>query len=311
MNEKSYYTALSQSPVVLRRQLLNVARAEFLGKGQAEAKAEFQNTLRRTMALADVLGRQHILKKVREHRKSTFRALDYNYTVIVDAKFGIKDIFSKLTGGVFEEAFEALLGREPIIARSREELNRAYGLGTKFAVAKLPDNLGAQAALNITTRLWEKVAEMGIQGRSPVQARQVLAEIADFSESYAETIYRTNLASAYTAGRFKQMQDPDVQAVAPAFEFNAVGDADTRKNHGAADGAIAAVGDSLWDKVAPPLGYNCRCDLRVVDRFEMEERGLLDAKGEVKRYLPPSFRNAHPDKGFNVSRPDRRIYAAS
>ena len=308
MNDKSYYAALAQSPVVLRRQLLNVARAEFLGKGQAAAKQEFQHTLRRTMALADVLGRKHILDKVQQNKRSNFREMNHDYDTIVCARFGLKDVLSKFTGA-FEEAFEALMAREPILARSREEINKAYGLGTKFAVAKLPDKLGADAARNITVRLWEKTAELGIQGRSPTDARQVLSEIGNFSESYAETIYRTNLASAYTAGRFKQMQDPDVRAVAPAFEFNAVGDADTRKNHGAADGAIAGVGDALWDKVSPPLGYNCRCDLRVVDRFDMEERGLLDAKGNPKRYIPASFRNAHPDKGFVIQRPDRRIYA--
>jgi SPP1 gp7 family putative phage head morphogenesis protein len=305
-NDKSFYAALSHSPVMLRRLMVDMARAAFNGKGELEAKKRFASALARTMALADVLGRKRALEESRT-KSQQFRAIHADYDGIVVARFGVKDAMENPSNDAFEEAFFTLLDREPIIARSREEIEKAYGLGQKFAVAKLPEELSERAAKQVTIRLWEKVAELGIQGRSPADAKRVLADIGDFSESYAETIYRTNLAGAYTAGRFKQMQDPDVAAVAPALEYTAVGDHSTRKNHKAADGLIAGTKDAVWDRVSPPMGYNCRCDLRIVDKFELKDRGLLKA-GEVRMYTPSTFKDAHPDKGFTVTRPDRRVY---
>lgn len=309
MSDKSYYAALSHSPVILKERLLNVARAEFLGRGQEEARKQFADVLRRTMALADVLGRKRILD-------ATFKAkgeakFSAAYDSIVTARFGVWDTLKKATSHAFESAFEILLGREPVLAKSREEINKAYGLGQKFAVRKLPDQLSDKAAQRVTVRLWEKVNELGVKGRNPDQARRVLADLGNFTESYAETVYRTNLASAYTAGRFKMMQDEDVRAVTPAFEYSAVGDASTRKHHEAADGLIAGATDAVWDRISPPMGFNCRCDLRVVTIFELRDRKLVGAHGQVRPFYPATFRNAHPDKGFAISRPDRRIYASS
>lgn len=309
-NDKRYYNALAHSPVLLKRLMVGMAEAAFLGTGGVEAQAKFTRALSRTMALADVLGRKKVLEDSRK-RGPKFRALDTNYDMMVAARFGGYGTLSDPTDDSFEEAFFTLIEREPIIAKSQEEIQKAYGLGQKFAVTGLPARLGKKAAQEITVKLWEKVAELGMEGRSPVQAKRVLAEIGNFAESYAETIYRTNLAGAYTAGRFRQMQDPDVRAVAPAFEYMAIGDHSTRKNHAAADGLLADVSDGVWDRVSPPMGYNCRCDLRIVDRFELEDRGLLLKSGHVKLHTPATFKEAHPDKGFVVSRPDRRIYAAS
>lgn len=310
-NDRQYYKALAQSPVLLKRLMLRVAEDAFLGKSRTQAVDNFTGALSRTMALADVLGRKRIVDATKKRAKQRFRAIDRDYDMMVDARFGGYDALENPTEGEFDEAFEALMSREPIIAKSKEEISAAYGLGQKFALTGLPRRLSLKAAQEVTVKLWEKVAELGMEGRSPVQAKRVLAEIGNFAESYAETIYRTNLAGAYTAGRFKQMQDPDVRAVAPAFEYMAIGDHSTRKNHAAADGLLGDVTDSVWDRISPPMGYNCRCDLRIVDRFELEDRGLLLKSGHSRLYTPPTFKEAHPDKGFTVSRPDRRIYAAS
>lgn len=310
-SDKSYYAALAHSPVMLKRFMIDMAEAAFHGYGEIQAQYRFAQALARTMALADALGRKRVVSDAFKgaRRGGSFRLCHEGYDSLVAVRFGVKDALESPSSAAFEEAFFTLLEREPIVAKSREEIQKAYGVGSKFAVGDLPKRLSAEAAKNVTVRLWEKVAELGIEGRQPSDAKKVLADIGDFAESYAETIYRTNLAGAYTAGRFKQMADPDVQAVAPAFEYTAVGDHSTRKNHAAADGAIADVKDSLWDKISPPMGYNCRCDLRIVDRFELKERGLLLPNGRAKTWTPSTFKDAHPDKGFTVTRPDRRIYA--
>lgn len=307
-HDKRFYAALSHSPVLLKRLMLGIAEAEFSGRSTEAATKRFATALGRTMALADALGRKRVVDAA-EARGEKFKAVHLGYDSVVIARFGGYGSLSDPSEESFEEAFESLLEREPIVAKNKAEIQRAYGIGRSFAVsAALPGKLAAKAARELTVRLWEKVAELGIEGRTAVEAKRVLADIGGFAESYAETIYRTNLSGAYTAGRFKQMEDPDILAVTPAFEYTAVGDHSTRKNHAAADGLLADVRDGVWDKVSPPMGYNCRCDLRVVDRFELEERGLLTKDGKAKKFTPSTFGAAKPDKGFTVTRPDRRMY---
>ena len=132
--------------------------------------------------------------------------------------------------------------------------------------------------------------------------------MGDFTRAYSETVYRTNLTSAFAAGRFKQVESEEVRRVTPAFEFDAIDDAAVRPNHAAADGLIAAVNDPVWSRISPPLGHNCRCGLRLVDRFELKRRGLLRGFS-VTPYFPPNFREAKPDDGFTKGgRPDGQIY---
>lgn len=139
-------------------------------------------------------------------------------------------------------------------------------------------------------------------------ATETIQEISGWSRAYADTVYRTNLTTAYAAGQWQEALDPDVLEFAPAFQYDATGDKDTRPNHQAMEGLLAGKTDSIWNTFAIPNGFNCRCALREVDRFELEERGLLLANGQVKRVIPPTFGAAHPDPGFDKGRPDQRIY---
>lgn len=316
MNDEGYYAALSHSPTLLAKLLQGMARAAFLGSGIHQAKSAFAAALARTMALADALGRKRIIDgavkaggPISAAPRAEAEAFHAGYDSMIMARFasGYGDL-PHPDSESFEEAFSNLAAREPMIARNREEIEKAYGVGAGFAVSGLSSKLTEEAWRNVTEKLWAKTIELGVSGRTANDARKVLPEVADISHHYAETIYRTNLAGAYTAGRFKQLEDPDIRAVVPAFEYSAVMDVNTRKNHAAGDGLIADASDPIWDKHSPPQGFNCRCDMRLVDRFELEERGLLLPNGHAKRWTPPSFGAAHPDPGFTVTRPDRRAY---
>jgi SPP1 gp7 family putative phage head morphogenesis protein len=139
------------------------------------------------------------------------------------------------------------------------------------------------------------------------QGSEIVQRLGDWSRAYADTVYRTNLTSAYTAGRFRQQEG--VSDVIGAFGFRSRRDDSTRPNHRAAEGLIAPPHDIIWERLSPPLGYNCRCSLRLVSRFELERLGLL-RDGRVMRFEPATLAQAGPDKGFLSVRPDRRIYAA-
>lgn len=162
--------------------------------------------------------------------------------------------------------------------------------------------LAEDAAGNIENRVRQSFAD----GRDTALA--VLEDVNDWTVAYADTVYRTNVASAYAAGEWQQSLTPDMIEINPAKMYAAVGDSDTRPNHDAANGLIAGVTDAIWDVFAPPMGFRCRCTAIGVDRFELEDRKLLNPDGSVIRVTPPGFENAFPDPGFGTGRPDRRVY---
>lgn len=252
-----------------------------------------------TMQLADALGRKRLLMeadaKAKRAQPPMFRSLaPINYFARTPVVPGVP----------FKEAYEDILAREPRLANSRDEIARAYSGDNGFAILKLPMKLAQNARMKLLQRVQKALADFAARGESTASVSKKLASMADFTRAYAETVYRTNLATAFTAGRMRQMKDKDVSDVTPAFEFITAGDVDVRKNHRATQGLLAAIDDPAWDRYAPPLGYNCRCDLRSVDRWELQKKGITVRKP----HYPPTIAKGGPDPGFKALRTDKKVY---
>lgn len=69
------------------------------------------------------------------------------------------------------------------------------------------------------------------------------------------TIYQTNLQSAYSTGRYSQMMG--VAAERPYWMYDAVNDSRTRPSHAARDGMVYRFDHPFWNTWYPPNGYNC------------------------------------------------------
>ena len=72
-----------------------------------------------------------------------------------------------------------------------------------------------------------------------------------------QTIYRTNLQSAYMQGRWQQMVTN--AKAAPWWRYVAILDGRTRPTHKALAGRVFRYDDPLWQTHFPPCGFNCRC----------------------------------------------------
>lgn len=192
----------------------------------------------------------------------------------------------------FEAAVESLLKLEPKLEIGWKAVQEALSKERGFALAKSAD-------LELTFRVQKAIAEGMRSGRGMATVEEAVKDATDWTRAYAENVYRTNAASAYTAGQFEMARDEDVSEVMTAFEYQSVNDADTRPNHRAADGLVAATDDPIWHTYSPPLGFQCRCNIRLVSKYELEGRGLYSpATGKVTRSIPPNFAQAHPDDGF-------------
>lgn len=75
------------------------------------------------------------------------------------------------------------------------------------------------------------------------------------SASRLETIFRTNLQSAYAKGQWESIEEN--MSAMPYLMYDAVDDSRTRPEHARLDGIVLPVGHSFWDTHYPPNGYNC------------------------------------------------------
>lgn len=70
---------------------------------------------------------------------------------------------------------------------------------------------------------------------------------------HAETVFRNNIQTAYSTGRYAQMVEQTDRF--PYWEYDAVNDSRTRPTHAALDGKIFRADHPFWDTWYPPNGH--------------------------------------------------------
>jgi SPP1 gp7 family putative phage head morphogenesis protein len=124
-----------------------------------------------------------------------------------------------------------------------------------------------------------------------------------------ENIYRTNMQSAYMAGRFAQMKSTAKRR--PYWRYVAVKDSRTRPSHRALDGKVYPHDHDFWSTWYPPNGFGCRCTVQTLSASQVKSRGL-QVESRVPSMVEPvgpdgvklPARPLRPDPGFhgNVGR---------
>lgn len=87
-----------------------------------------------------------------------------------------------------------------------------------------------------------------------------------------ENIFRTNLQTAYAAGRYKKMQA--VKASRPYWQYLAVMDRRVRPSHAILDGKVYPADHEFWATHYPPNGFRCRCGVRTLSQRQVDTLGL-------------------------------------
>ncbi|SMF85346.1 Phage Mu protein F like protein [Tistlia consotensis] len=86
-------------------------------------------------------------------------------------------------------------------------------------------------------------------------------------------IYQTNLDTAYQAGRYAQMTDPDVLSYRPYWRYRHGGSLNPRHQHQAWDGLVLAADDPWWETHYPPNGWGCSCYVEAITKRELQRLG--------------------------------------
>jgi len=137
----------------------------------------------------------------------------------------------------------------------------------------------------------------------------------------SKLIYDTNLRTAYQAGRYKQMADPDVVALRPYWQYRHSGSAHPRIEHLGWHNLVLPHDDPFWDTHYPPNGWGCKCRVvtlsqRDLDKMgkdgvdkapEIEHREWKDSKGK-KHQVPVGI---DPGWDYNVGQGDNFLKGAN
>lgn len=101
-------------------------------------------------------------------------------------------------------------------------------------------------------------------------------------------IFDTNLRTAYAAGRYAKLTQPETLEAFPFWQYNHSGSLHPRKEHLAWDGLTLAADDGFWRTNYPPNGWRCGCfviplsdrDLRRQGKSEPDEAPDLVFRAE-------------------------------
>lgn len=271
---------------------LFVAKVRGNREAAADALGVLADAMAETMAMAEVFGARYALQAA--HR---------------GARFSDDPSTSIVSNVTLQEALDDLVTRAPVTLkdaaqRTADQIAELYTRDRVIAFAR-----SAEEA--VTKQAQKFIADAQLRGLEEGEAGELIAmkveEVREksepWSEGYARLTFRNNVNTAVTAGRFRQVRDPDIKATVPAFRFDAVGDSDTRHNHDAADGKILSVDNPAWLTMAPPIGHNCRCGISHVSVVELEAMGRVRDDGSIVEDEMPA--DAFPDPGFRKgTRPD-------
>lgn len=272
----------------------------------ADARATLETVVVETTGVGQVLGARLLLAKAARLIADDRERLRQDRHGLI--AFADKVAQTLLPSVTFEEAVQDMLDRTPVTLRRAAErtaakISELYAQRRAVAFVRSAEASVTREAQDFIARALRQGIPEGEAGRFlAMSVEEVRKRSQAWSEGYARMAFRTNVNTAVTAGRFRQAQDPDIKQVIPAFAFDAVMDSDTRENHAKADTLIFSVDNPVWNKIAPPLGYNCRCQVREVSVPELKRRGRWKNGAPIESRLPPG---AAPDPGFrHGGRPD-------
>lgn len=89
----------------------------------------------------------------------------------------------------------------------------------------------------------------------------------------SQVIFDTNVRTAYSAGRWQQMTDPEVLATRPFLQYRHGDSVKPRPLHLAWDKKILPATDPWWNEHYPPGGYGCKCKVYSLSKRDLLRKG--------------------------------------
>ena len=220
-----------------------------------------------------------------EHAAGNISLADDSGQLDLDISFSVEPL-------PFEEAIDFFKGKVSLTKEEWEELEPKLRFRA-FTVARLAE---ADHIEMLRGRLLNAM-EKGEYFTETWKDIKAFTEDADqpFSARYFETVYRTNMQSAYNAGRLMQYQNN----MPPAWELLFIEDgrtSDICKGLAsiAGNGKALAASHSFWSTYGfPPYHFNCRTTFRAVYDYEIGHG--MEIENVPMKQIRQNFK---PQEGF-------------
>jgi SPP1 gp7 family putative phage head morphogenesis protein len=165
--------------------------------------------------------------------------------------------------------WEAFMAAEPVSA------DRFYGMESHERLAAF--TVTAEASMAQLGRVRDILAENLERGGTFEEFRKAVRDgeygaIGELPSYRLHNIYRTNNMMALGRGRY--LEQKETAETFPYLIYDAIVDQRTRPNHLALNGLIVAFGSEEADRIYPPNGFQCRCEMRGLMRDEAEALGI-------------------------------------
>lgn len=174
----------------------------------------------------------------------------------------------------------------------------AYAKKKAFTVAGV-------AQLDMVSEVWRAIDRALDQGTTLTDFKKAIGEHLQNAwqgtvaapGSRVETIFRTNVQLAYSAGRYEQAVE--VKDERPYWMFDALLDSRASEICEECDGTVRPADDPWWRTHQPPLHHNCRSSLTTLTPERAGERGVSKRGPAVPARdgfgQPPSQDDWEPD----------------
>jgi SPP1 gp7 family putative phage head morphogenesis protein len=197
-----------------------------------------------------------------------------------------------LAGTVYDEAIAFANQRLQLLPEKIADLEGAYR--TRM------DRVIYQTTRFLTEKVNAAIQEATAQGLHTQGGIEAIRKAFDDAgvtpaNSYTvENLFRTETQLAYSAGRWRGLQEPESQEILWGFKYVTVGDDRVRAAHQAMDGITLPKDDPFWRTSFPPNGWSCRC--QAIELFE--PRTVV---APAPREIDGVMTNPVPDPGFDFN----------
>lgn len=184
-----------------------------------------------------------------------------------------------------DDALQALSRKVPLTEEEVKALEAKYR-ATAFTIAKVTSaDLIESIKLDLVSHLAK--GDTFADWRNQIDDLFIAKGFGRLDSRYLETVYRTNVASAYQVGRWESAQRN--APLIKLLEYHAILDERTRPNHRAMHEFRAPIDSYVWKEWYPPNGYRCRCTVVFITPQMVRVYDLAPSTA-----MP----DLHPDKGF-------------
>lgn len=122
-------------------------------------------------------------------------------------------------------------------------------------------------------RLTPKLQALGWWGKREITGPDGQAiDVQLGSPARLKTIYRTNLRTAQSAGRY--FQQLELAEDRPYWQYITIQDERVRASHAVMHGKVFRYDDPIWRWLYPPNGFGCRCRVRTLSEARLRAEGL-------------------------------------